>query len=453
MSLLVFAFFVALVLHQLLVLAVDRDVRPSRSLRQKFGVKSKDSQQKSRTQGQRHCTTCQFPKHSWDTFPVSFHSGRPNTYGPTGLEWLPEDLEALSRYPLITLEKWHGSQAFSTNVCNQTGNCNAPSNIFYWEQDAWVSAATQLKAKNPNISVAVWMDTMLIYTGWTWPPPPSDRTVDFNRTLNPDIKAPCTTGYFRPAEFLESNPDEYLLMNSSGMPALEPWSYCHIYDHTKARVREYWRDMCLNLTASGVIDGCGADFSSLERNRWGTHTTDYIRTNYGLDEVTAQAWNEGHRQMMVETTEALGEGGFLIGKDSFELGDHVNAVLQEGCPASNTTINMLRNLTATAERLGKRLIYQCHTNIPTESVQAAFLCGAGKDHYMTVGGWKGDKAGFPSHWIPEFEKPLGEPMFDCIYDRDSSMWSRLFQSGTHIWFNPTNNAGGVIWNTNTVHDS
>ena len=52
---------------------------------------------------------------------------------------------------------------------------------------------------------------------------------------------------------------------------------------------------------------------------------------------------------------------------------------------------MLQNLTATAKRLNKRLLYQCHSFRPTESVQAAFLCGAGKDHYFTVGGWQGDK--------------------------------------------------------------
>lgn len=287
---------------------------------------------------------------------------------------------------------------------------------------------------------------MLIYTGWTWPPI-SEENLDFNRTLNPDIKAPCTTGYFQPAQFLESQPNEYLLINSSGLPALEPWSHCHIYDHTKASVRAYWRDMCLNLTGSGVIDGCGADFSSLEKNRWNTHTTEYIQNNYGLDPSTAQAWNNGHRKMMAETTAALGEGGFLIGKDSFELGDHVNAVLQEGCPATNDTINTLRNLTATAQRLGRRLIYQCHTNRPTESVQAAFLCGAGRDHYMTVGGWKGDSAGFPSHWRPEFARPLGKPMFDCLFDRESKTWSRIFQTGTHVWFDTTTNTGGVIWNT------
>jgi hypothetical protein len=405
---------------------------------------------------QRHppsCTTCRFPQHSWDTFPVSFHASRPNTYGPTGLEWLPDDLVALARYPLITIEKWHGSEAYSTTVCNTTGNCNK-TNVFVWEEDAWIAAAQQIKDINPNISIAVWMDTMLIYAGWSWPPPPSYTDENLNRTLNPDILTPCSTGYFRPAEFLESSTattadgiaaSEFLLKNSSGLAALEPWSNCHIYDYTKQYVRDYWRDLCLNLTSTGFIDGCGADFSALEKNRWGTHTTQYIASAYHLDDTTAEAWNDGHRQMMVETTEALGEGGFLIGKDYFELIDgHVNAVLQEGCPSSNSTITMLRNLTATAQLRNRRLIYQCHTNRPSNSVMAAFLCGAGRDHYLTIGGWISDRPGFPSHWLPEFDRPLGEPLGECRYNTDWNIWTRSFASGTYVYFDAVNGRGDVI---------
>ena len=42
----------------------------------------------------------------------------------------------------------------------------------------------------------------------------------------------------------------------------------------------------------------------------------------------------GKRQMMVDTTAALGNG-LLVGKDAAELGDHVNAVLHERCSAGN----------------------------------------------------------------------------------------------------------------------
>lgn len=158
MVLLVYLFRLVVVIANLQVLAAELNhhslLRANES--ERTAVSDDHHRSSSHQRQQQFCTTCKFPKHSWDTFPVSFHSGRPDTHGPTGLEWLPEDLEALSRYPLITLEKWHGSLAFSTDRCKQSGKCDSPSNIFYWEQDAWVAAATQLKAQNPDISIAVW---------------------------------------------------------------------------------------------------------------------------------------------------------------------------------------------------------------------------------------------------------------------------------------------------------
>lgn len=420
------------------------------------------------------------PIHSWKTVPVSFHGCRPDTRGPTGLEFHPKDLEALKRYPLITLEKWQGTLAFSTNICrdstrnsNSNNNTNVEcwnatmtsttdgsrsrsssteSNIFYWGDDAWISAAQQIKAVHPTASIAVWMDTMLIYTGWSWPPPNKYTNDNLNRTLNPDIGVPCSTGHFRPAEFLEQHgASSYLLINTSGLPALESWSHCHVYDHTQAHVRQYWKELCLNFTNTGLIDGCGADFSALEANQWSTHTTEYIQASLGLDATVAEAWNIGHRMMMQDVTATLQQNdGYMIGKDSFELGDHANAVLQESCPARNETIEVLQNLTATSRRLNQRLIYQCHTFDLTESILAAFLCGAGPDHYITLGSWNGDSPGFPSHWHPLFEKPLGEPLNDAIYNPETTVWTRHFASGTVVNFDATSCLGTIQWSDTFV---
>lgn len=54
------------------------------------------------------------------------------------------------------------------------------------------------------------------------------------------------------------------------------------------------------------------------------------------------------RTSLLTTTLRIGQG-LLVGKDSAELGDHVNAVLHEGCDSNNGTINLLRNLTARYE--------------------------------------------------------------------------------------------------------
>ena len=118
-----------------------------------------------------------------------------------------------------------------------------------YEEDAWLVAAKQVKAINPNITVVVWLDSLRIYTA--------------DKALNPDLKKSCTTGHFRPARFLETHPD-YLLKNSTGQPAVEePFGGCHvrkagacegpdpmasltylfpaqIFDHTKEAARNYW---------------------------------------------------------------------------------------------------------------------------------------------------------------------------------------------------------------------
>jgi hypothetical protein len=145
-------------------------------------------------------------------------------------------------------------------------------------------------------------------------------------------------GHSRAAEHLESHP-ELLLRNTTGGLALG-WGGLHVYDHRLGKVRELWRSNCLALTESGAIDGCGADFSD------GAKAT-------GLDPTAAQEWEAGHATMLRETTAALGEG-LLVGKAFTQLGDTVNAILREGCTASNDTINAFRNISTLAKTSGKR---------------------------------------------------------------------------------------------------
>jgi hypothetical protein len=54
-----------------------------------------------------------------------------------------------------------------------------------YEEDAWVVAAKQVKARRPNTTVVVWLDSFRIYTA--------------DKALNPDLGSACTTGHFRPA--------------------------------------------------------------------------------------------------------------------------------------------------------------------------------------------------------------------------------------------------------------
>lgn len=300
-----------------------------------------------------------------------------------------------------------------------------------WEEDAWVVAAKQIKAARPNTSVIVWLDSFRIYTA--------------NKTLNPDLGSACTTGHYHGGIYPETHPT-MLLKNVSNKPALEPWSRCHIYDFTQPSVRAYWTEMCLNLTDSGVIDGCGADASWQRDPTGGTTSRD-----------VALAWDVGHRQMMRDTTLALGDG-ILLGKDPWEVDYHVNGALHESCAGSNGTINTLLNLTAVANaspRPGSDfagpLVYECHTNCKSaadcENSVSAFLIGAGPYHYWGVGEWATPEG----HYIPELmDHPLGEPDGAAVYDAASSIWTRTFgggasKGGTTVTFNVGTSEGSVSW--------
>merc|ERR1712173_405749 len=93
--------------------------------------------------------------------------------------------------------------------------------------------------------------------------------------------------------------------------------------------------------------------------------------------------------------DALGDG-LLVGKTPNELGKYVSGVLHEGCSPTNGTVLTLQSLALKAKQLQKRLVYQCHANCVSAAdcvdTVAAFLIGAGKDHYFSTGAWNSKAA-------------------------------------------------------------
>merc|ERR1719473_842717 len=202
--------------------------------------------------------------------------------------------------------------------------------------------------------------------------------------------------------------------------------------------------MCLNLTSSGVIDGCGADAAWMDGAQqagvW--HVTN----------ETGAAWGAGHQQMLRELSWPLIGDGLVLGKEPAEVGDYVSGALCESCPASNHTIQILQGLTAASKAQGRRLLYECHYNpLKDGSLMdaiAAFLVGAGEYHYFGKGQWRpfgGPAKDFPDHWVDGvFGRKLGEPA-GAVYDPSTHMWSRTFASGTNVTFNAVSNKGSITW--------
>jgi len=352
----------------------------------------------------------QWPVHSWATLPVFFHSSVMNSLVPSDA-----DLAVMARFPVVTLEKWQG--------CNATGcypgPCATPAPT---QADATLATARRLKALRPAIAVVTWTDSLRVYS---------------NASLNPsalnEADQYCVNN--QDSVFLETHADEFLLRNASGGLALESYARLHVYDHRSAAVRGFWRDACLNMTATGLVDGCGADASQ--------QVGSYIP---GLAPDVSAAWTTAHVQAVADATRAVvaAGGGFVLGKIVQQLGVSVNAVLQEGCTASNMTVNTLLNATARARADKTRYLYECHSD-GTESDMAAFLIGAGADHYLGFGPWYTKAGGFAPSWKPEFERPLGDPLADAVYDEVTSTWTRGFASGTKVVFNAASAVGSIAW--------
>jgi hypothetical protein len=222
------------------------------------------------------CTNCRQPVHDWATVPIFFHGSDPN--GTVGGGFTDEALQTITKFPIVTLEKWQGSSLVP----------------YTWQEDAWVAAAGQIKARNPAITVLVWFDTVHIY--------------EQDTNLDPDLKdreyksaweTGCTSGNLHASRFLDSHP-EYLLMQDDGRKKALDNMGCHIYNYAAAAPQCYWQRMCLEMVASGVIDGCGADASqSSARSAW------------QISKPAEDLWNAGHAKMLRELQGRLGNGLLL----------------------------------------------------------------------------------------------------------------------------------------------
>ena len=81
---------------------------------------------------------------------------------------------------------------------------------------------------------------------------------------------------------------------------------------------------------------------------------------------------------------------------------------------------------------------QCHTTGSVNTSLAAFLIGAGEDHYIATGGWHQAGPAPISNRPAILDFPLGAPTGDATYDAATTTWHRSFASGTKVTFNASN---------------
>ena len=123
----------------------------------------------------------------------------------------------------------------------------------------------------------------------------------------------------------------------------------------------------------------------------------------------------------------------------------------EGCTNSNATVTNLRAVAQRSRANGNvPLVYECHANAADESSMAAFLVGAGENAYWGFGNWVNyTAANMDTRWLSVFDRKLGSPEADAVYDEAGSMWTRSFGSGTKVTFNARTEVGTIAWADDT----
>ena len=397
--------------------------------------------------------------------------------------WSEEALDVLAKFPMVTIEKYQGqaercfanhrrqwgppggwlNSTYGEPWCNfnvdggngpgQHAGCNCtvesaplgltPDATGQFAEDHIREALRQLKERNPNVSTLAYHDSNLMWT--------NDQVDCWGRNGAKVAKFWNPTVYGLDDAIVATHP-EWCLHNTSGQFVWDSYANNHVYDHTFPEVQAAWVEYCLNLTRSGVADGCfidGATFPHTPLSRFQA----FMKWN--ISDTKASSWMPAHDQALWTLNTALGKGtiiangglnalasGFMI--ESFVPDDY--SEIQAGVKVGAIT------QVHTSYYLGAK-------NPDVRDALAGFLIGTGPYAYFSgpytwsIAQTWSDPEGIDDvrmRWLPEFDRPLGEPTAEAALDELTGIATRTFASGTTVTFNHTNNQGTIKWGDGAV---
>ena len=245
-----------------------RGARPAQTDAQQFGVKTDDAPAASAYPAVRF---------SWETVPVFFHA---DNY--TG-DWNEAALAQLSKYPIVTIEKWMGSlagcKAYGWAPC--CGGDNADSQMDECEEDRIIRNFKKLKAVNKNVSTVLYLNSVLNFP------------------------------QYRLARTMAANPS-WALRDSKGAVVQMYGDFgpanMTVFDFSQAPVRAAFMSACTDAVKTGHVDGCFLD-----------RAIDGFPTNLGP--AKQAAYDAGHAEVVQTLAAAVSElsGGPLIANHAYNL--------------------------------------------------------------------------------------------------------------------------------------
>lgn len=307
------------------------------------------------------------PFFSWATIPLAHHGA--NTSGL----YTPDAIAQLSRYQMVTIEKWYTPCA-SQHPAQGNSSCDVESKMF--------QTFHRLKALNPNITNILYLNSMMNF--------------DFYN-LNAIIEAREAAG------------EKLLLRDMYGNLVLlcnDGDFYCAVkfFDHSNAAMRQLWVDAVLNATIYGAVDGVFADHASqtLEPGPDGIATlcNGSPQKCFNFTNTFAAVFNAGHSWIVNYTQDQLSR---LPGSGPIIDGPYA----RYAAPACD--YRGLRAAVEAGAAGGAPYVIEASGGplacTPDESCLANFLCAAEKFTYLSC---LSSGATLPP-FLPEYGFSLGPP--------------------------------------------
>ena len=262
-------------------------------------------------------------------------------------------------------------------------------------------------------------------------------------------------------EILKGRPD-YCLHNRTGSFAFDNYANNHVYDHSHPDVPALRASLCLNVTQSGVADGCFADYASIGGDdpaapgQPASHGVAGVMAAWAVEKEVAAAWVNGHQKALDLLSAGLaklgGGGGVLIANGG--KNKHTNGFMMETFRPSTGDIRTIQ--AAASEGLTNQVHCNMYGPYPpdTRDCLAAFLVGTGPNAFFSgPDSWNvrqsaEDPAGIEdirSRWRADYDKPLGPPTGLGVLGAGNE-WRRDFAHAS-VTFNATVCQGTIRWHT------
>ena len=343
-----------------------------------------------------------YPDFSWDTVPRWIIARK-------HIAWTQDEIEALATYPLIVWEK-----------SNKAG--------FDYVEDGIIDASTQVKAINPSVKSIFYRNSKMHYGGYI-----SDATYD---------------EWEYSQHTIDENGDEVLYYVNGRL----------MYDHDVAAMRDWWvYDSALPTVLNHAIDGifydkCGHSEYLYDGN--GDPADNYIEMLDTMDQelpsgklvmgnTLRNERGNGSRDLM-----RILEGSYLE-RWNLPLGGYGQTTADAICVSMQLMMEASEKgkfiCFKTGDNSGDKTQEEMQADMPYHL--ALYLIVADQYSYFayqdTVAAHLSDYL-WETSWMPEFTRPLGEPLGQAI--KDGYVYTRSFEH-MDVWVNVETEEIVLAWDS------